>query len=530
MNFFPTTEGRYYFFVAMGQQASSSGDGYAERRLVIHSALTQEYKDATFGTIADCYQALVDIFGSGMLTKFTLTEEEFDTVFGLAFGDPKEHFREIWSVALDDEEKNEDGSDDWEDAEPTANVFHVFCALFLLCQEELQGLDAKVGAIYRIFDFDGSGALNQVELECLLQACAAGLCRATGTRSAATVGQIEDMALEVLAGREEATLAAVKGWLYDRGDVLLYLSDFLEARMVADYQRKVEELFERTTQQFVAASFGEPPVITTAEVTAIVRALPGSSPTDDEIDAFVAILDSSDGASNGVVGWDEFSDAIMAWIAFSVVDDDATRTLSPDELKLLIWISGGECGPEPTPAIVRKATEAMDVDRDGSIVRLEWLKYNAATDPATGTIKFSKAGRDLFRQLAGSAEAVVKTRDLRLMFQTNLTDILTNLESGETRFASESRRELAALVEGVASEIADIIDVNADGVISWDEFVVHLDAIVQKQEKTREYAKFLLAADLRACSLKPKCSAITRARGKSKLRMLTHLSRPAPPS
>ena len=38
---------------------------------------------------------MIDIFGGGMLTKFTLNEEEFDMVFSLAFGDTECHFN-LW--------------------------------------------------------------------------------------------------------------------------------------------------------------------------------------------------------------------------------------------------------------------------------------------------------------------------------------------------------------------------------------------------------------------------------------------------
>jgi hypothetical protein len=49
-------------------------------RLLIHSELTQEYKDATHAVIAECFDELVVTFGGGLLTKFTLNEEEFDLV------------------------------------------------------------------------------------------------------------------------------------------------------------------------------------------------------------------------------------------------------------------------------------------------------------------------------------------------------------------------------------------------------------------------------------------------------------------
>ena len=64
--------------------ASFSQDGMeieeSKSRLLIHSELTQEYKDATHGVIGECYDELVHTFGGGLLTKFTLNDEEFDLV------------------------------------------------------------------------------------------------------------------------------------------------------------------------------------------------------------------------------------------------------------------------------------------------------------------------------------------------------------------------------------------------------------------------------------------------------------------
>lgn len=281
-------------------------------RIVIHSELTQEYKNATFEAISDCYNALVETFGSGLLTKFALTEDEFETVFSLVFDDPVEHFRQIWSVAEEEDEDETSRSGESEAIEErTANVFHVFCALFLLCQEQLHGMDSKIEGIYNLFDFDGSGALNKVEVECLLQACSAGLAQATGSQVSIGQEQIERMALEILETGTEATLAMIKRWIPSRRDVATYLSQFLEARMVADYKREVEKNFEATTEKFVVAARGEPPEISVDDLRVIIRALPGSLPTEREIDAFVAILDESGGTPTGSVGFDVFSDAML---------------------------------------------------------------------------------------------------------------------------------------------------------------------------------------------------------------------------
>ena len=140
-----------------------------------------------------------------------------------------------------------------------ANVFHVFCALFLLSQEELHSLDTKIDEIHTLFDFDKSGGLNRVELECLFQACVEGLARATGTKAplnSATISSNADDMCDAygitMDGSCEVSVSMLREWVAGREDIIAYLSEFTEAHTVVGYQRKVEEAFERVTASFVA--------------------------------------------------------------------------------------------------------------------------------------------------------------------------------------------------------------------------------------------------------------------------------------
>lgn len=157
----------------------------------------------------------------------------------------------------------------------------------------------------------------------------------------------------------------------------------------------------------------------------------------------------------------------------------------------------------------------MDVNRDGIIVRLEWLKYNASCDPATGTLKFSRAARDLFRKMDTDGSSLVNARELKETFQSAIKDILTKLEAEYLAvFSENSRLEIDTVVKESAEEVADLVDANADGIISWDEFAVHFDTITRKQDSIREYAKILLTGDTTAVQHKQMhmCTAIRRVK------------------
>ncbi|KAH8044302.1 hypothetical protein JL722_14780 [Aureococcus anophagefferens] len=285
-------------------------------RLLIHSELTQEYKDATHAVIAECFDELVVTFGGGLLTKFTLNEEEFDSCGGAAF-------RQL----------SRKGSDHPRDG-PMANVFHVFCALFLLSQEELHSLDTKIDEIHTLFDFDKSGGLNR----------------------------------------------------------------------------------------------------------------------------------------DGMVSFDEFADAILPWISFGVVDDDGTGELSPDELKLLIWISGGDNTPEPSAQVVLQAMRGVDVNKDGVL-------------------------------------------EIKEIFAKEIGVALENMESeAHCCFSQSSRDALQVLMMNAGNEVADLIDEDHSGMIEWDEFYAHSATIAAKQEKIREYAKVLLVQDMRERpeARRPRASVMVR--------------------
>ena len=415
----------------------------------------------------------------------------------------------------------EDHKDDEHDA-PMANVFHVFCALYLLSQEELHSLDTKIDEIHSLFDFDESGGLNRVELECLFQACVEGLARATGTKAplnSATISSNADDMCDAYAitmdGSCEVSVQMLREWVAGREDVIAYIGEFTEAHTVVGYQRKVEEAFEGVTASFVALAEGEPPEIDVELLAKIVRELPGSPPTEEEIQTFIKLLDESGGSveQDGKVSFDEFADAILPWISFGVVDDDGTGELSPDELKLLIWISGGDNTPEPSAQVVLQAMRGVDVNKDGVLVRLEWLCYNSGYDPATGAMKFSKAAKDMFAKMDADGSSEISAKEIKEIFAKEIGVALENMESeAHCCFSQSSRDALQVLMMNAGNEVADLIDEDHSGMIEWDEFYAHSATIAAKQEKIREYAKVLLVQDMRERpeARRPRASVMVR--------------------
>ncbi|KAJ1461555.1 hypothetical protein M885DRAFT_456917 [Pelagophyceae sp. CCMP2097] len=486
---------------------------HEQLRLVICSDLVQEYEDASVATIRECYETMVQVYGRCWCC---FTQEQFEAVFSLAFADPEAHFR-LWRIASDDD-----------DVFDVCNVFQVFCALFLLCDEPLQGLDGKIHAIFDLFDFDQSDALNKVEVVCLFQSCVEGLARATSTPAACSSSRVKVIAedffdslpdpvavapvldegglpLPAVFPEKDCSFSQLQKWASASADVDDYLSYFAHAHFVLRYQQRVEEAFGRATRDFAAAA--NDGQVGISQLKDILRAVPGSPATEDEMDHFAKLLDEAEGrelglgeaaATDGLVGFDAFARAVMPWIVFSAVDEDHSATLSPGEMKLLIWVSEGDQSVEPTAAVVAMAAQAMDVDGDGLITRLEWIAYTSNYDAATGLCRFSHASKKLFKDLDTTGTERVPCKAIKDLFTKDLQQVLVDVEhaAGGARFHPKSLEQMRHIIREAVVEISELLDADGDGFISWDEFSSNFQrTITVYQTKICQYAKVLLRKD-----------------------------------
>ncbi|KAH8071028.1 hypothetical protein JL720_11644 [Aureococcus anophagefferens] len=223
------------------------------------------------------------------------------------------------------------------------------------------------------------------------------------------------------------------------------------------------------------------------------RRLPGHRPAAaglprGGVDAFAALLDANGGAADGLIGLDEFGDAVAAWVAFAVVDDDASGSLSAAELKFLLWVQAGDDGAEPGAHAVGRALAAMDADASGEIDRLEWLRYAACRDPVTGAARFSRADRAEFEANDRDGSADVSVREVRATFHKNAKDALARLELTEGVFSVETFELLNSLVRAAGDEIMHLVDKDRDGVISFSEYTAAKPIIKQKHDEILNYA------------------------------------------
>ena len=431
----------------------------------------------------------------------TLAPEEFDEVFSLVFSDCDPHF-ELFSVR-EGAVWEKAAASAADAAAPSVNVFEVFCALYLLSSEELRGMDAKIASIFKLFDFDASGKLDSVELEVLVQACVKGIARATGTKLPLLVNPTElaarffSDALGVKPGeRGEATLDELKGWVSAQAEIVEYLGAFTSARLIAQEQRNVEAALGAAIAEFTRQARGNPPEMDVESLAALVRGLDGSPPRDEEIRVFLEALDQNAGAIDGKVHLDEFEAAILPWIAFSTIDLDRSASLSKDELKVLLWISDGIDTKEPSKQAIDKAISEMDVDKNGTIDRLEWVMYCSGYDAQTGAMKFSRSVRDLWRAIDLDGSHTVAIDEIRKEFIKELDAFMARHEADGARpFKPASREILNKLVHEAAADLRDEMDMNSDHIIEWNEFKKHQRGVAEKIDGVKKYASQIYAQD-----------------------------------
>ena len=76
-----------------------------------------------------------------------------------------------------------------------------------------------------------------------------------------------------------------------------------------------------------------------------------------------------------------------AMCSFIATDLNGDHTIQPFELRTLLWLTEGV---EPTKQRVISEQKAMDINSDGTISMVEWIRYLASVDPVvTSTFEYS---------------------------------------------------------------------------------------------------------------------------------------------
>lgn len=96
---------------------------------------------------------------------------------------------------------------------------------------------------------------------------------------------------------------------------------------------------------------------------------------DTEIEEILTLMstDSANSISSNIYLY--ITKAMCSYLA---TDLNGDHVIVPSELSTLLWLTEGV---EPTKERVDRELAAMDIDLDGSISMIEWIKYLSSIDP-----------------------------------------------------------------------------------------------------------------------------------------------------
>lgn len=459
----------------------------AGEQLRMDDGLLAEYREATLHRAAECWEALKTDFQDNV----KLTGEQFDEIFGPIFADTEAHFE---MYRLDNVE--------------TVNVLETLAVIYLLTTVEHKTFDVKLGHIFRLFNADKSGMLTPTEFKSMVECSALGLCKFGGAKSFLTsrVSEVSTMlsaSYHRMFRDQPISLEQLKHWIASEPEVIGFLNNFFDARLVASTRANVDETLQAALASFRSAAAryehdnSRYPELSTNRVVELLRKLPGAPPTPSELARFVQMLSTGNTSSSEKVSYRQFETAIGPWITFSILDTDGSGTLDQYELKTLIWIQNGVEKPEPLDGVVYKVLREVDHDRTGSIGRMEWVAYNIQFDADTGEVLLDNQLKEDFERMDIDQSGSITTDEMATALQEKIDLYINQLASQGYVLSAQSRELLDLMIQSVSAELIQEIDTSGNGAVEWLEYKKSANLILDKIRSVQKYTLTLLRADQR---------------------------------
>uniref|UniRef100_A0A7S2HX53 EF-hand domain-containing protein n=1 Tax=Octactis speculum TaxID=3111310 RepID=A0A7S2HX53_9STRA len=426
--------------------------------------LLSEYQQARFADIDQCFQILTEDYGLGCMS---LNCEDFVDTFDMIFADPEVHFN-LWA-----------GSPPKEVVCPQA----VLSVLYLVGDKNVSDLpsstDFKLQKICRVFDIQPPALrLSLAEIGIAFSVVASALCtftrilipdkikrRAVRADSSSLLERLKDNLRVDASG---LPLAHLIEWLSVQDDVAAYLSCFSEVRLIGTEQKAVELAVACAIDLFISMSVEKDfPKVSTGQLRYLLIALPGSPASSEEVDLAVKLLDANGETEDGEVYLDEFSSAVTPWLSFSTMDKNGNGAIDQKELRHLLWVSNGTNTREPTPIALRRAFENIDVDGNGHVSRMEWLRYAGEFDPETGTCKFGSSLRELWNKMDTDNSLTISVSEVDELLTE---EIMKTVEEMAVDCPDKLMKNFKTLARNVASKAVADMDTDGNGTLEWSDF------------------------------------------------------------
>ena len=150
---------------------------------------------------------------------------------------------------------------------------------------------------------------------------------------------------------------------------------------------------------------------------------------------------------------------MKSWASFSATDINNDNQLDAKELKFMIWLVDGY---EPDDRRIAKDMELIDTDQNGTIDRIEWIKYLASPD-GEGAAYFNFGLKKRFDLYDQDKDGRVNSEEFEAIIQETFSkEIDTKTEKGQV-IATK-------MVKALSIELFRLMDLDGEGLVDWCEF------------------------------------------------------------
>ncbi|CAM9503238.1 unnamed protein product [Ectocarpus sp. 12 AP-2014] len=307
----------------------------------------------------------------------------------------------------------------------------------------------------------------------------------------------------------EVTLLDLKDWISEREDVAVFLSNFIEARMIISSQELVDRsvalgmsMCKHPSPQDDSSGGHTDGTVDGARAGEILRSLTTLGKTEclragleavveADAAAVVRMLSGNSGATGGRrerVDVEALEELLRFWVAFSVVDEDGVGSVSMGDLKALLWLGGGTGGEEPPEATVQKTANDIDESQDGVINRIEWMRFTAVLDEGTGkhTVGYDGGLLKVFRRYDDDHSGSITATEMTMMVRDSVSEAIVEAPDNFS-LRPDMEPVVETLVKDVARDLVAVMDVTGSGMLGWTEFKKNQTLVTARLATLREF-------------------------------------------
>jgi Ca2+-binding EF-hand superfamily protein len=326
----------------MGTVFSSEPLGPSKQNLV------KELKSKKMTDINEC----VEVINASYATKLTLNSEEFEEVFGSLLGNTEEHFIQLENT---------------HNLNACVDVYESLSVFVILSGENF---NEKLKFIFGLFDFDGSGHIEEKEMVMSLQSVIRGLCKYVNL-SPPALKDIEKFSQRIFLDVDLDSSNAIdfeefQKWVrnnYELQDFLLKFSAIQThenaMRRTTDFLRKFRELYHQIANT-------EDLCPTESFVEQARKNLPYLDEEGRELFLEVLIQCSNEMRrvkDDRYIVNEAYEQVIRAMAAFCATDINSDHQVNREELRYLLYAF--EDGDDPDSMRIEFEMKQLDKDKSG---------------------------------------------------------------------------------------------------------------------------------------------------------------------